>query len=365
MPCRKLVSSSSAKPQADNAYRFRIFLGENSPHQSSPSGPTLDWTVRQFLDGFVMPKYLRAKNRQPGTIKLFYQVTGLWEELAPGNPTLRRIEQEPSLCQDWVEALKQRPGLKSKLLSDNTVRKLCGHFQKILDLAGPKTRRSRNTAQLFVDVPYLERPEARHDPPDGDFTLDEIGQWLGVCHRAPRSKNLMGQQPGRFHSSLVIFEYNTALRIDTTMTATWDMVDTKRPGWISIPPQIYKGRRYGGDFYLNRHARAAIEAVRLPSSNLLFPWRGWPNSQSWLQETRRRLLDMTDLAEHRKFGYHGLRKACLTWLAERNPMVAQIVGGHRGGVTKEHYVNPKIVAGLLEELPQPKPALPDPQQLLF
>jgi hypothetical protein len=344
-----------------------VFHGDKSQLSADAGGPSLDWTVRQFLDGFVMPKYLRAKNRQPGTIKLYYQTVDLWEELTPGNPSLRRIEQEHSLCQDWVESLKERPGLKSEFLADNTIRKLCVHFQKILDLAGPKTRRSRNAAQLFVDVPYLERPDGTHESPDGDFTLEEIGMWLGVCHRAPKSKNLFGQLPGRFHSSLVTFVYNTALRIDTTMTATWDMIGLKpdKPNWITIPPRIYKGRQYGGEFYLNPHARAAIEAVRLPDSNLLFPWRGWPTSQSWLQETRRRLLDMTDIREHRKFGYHGLRKACLTWLAARNPMVAKIVGGHRGGITQEYYVNPKIVEELLDELPQPKPAMPDPQKLLF
>jgi hypothetical protein len=284
---------------------------------------------------------------------------------------LWKIEQEPTTCQAFVEDLKKQPGQKSEYLADNTVRKLCTNFQKILDLAGPKNRRNRSPAQLLCDVPYLERPEAVHESPDGDFTLDEIGAWLGVCGRAAHAKNLLGINPKRWWTSLVIFIYNTGLRIDTTMSVTWEMVDRKKPGWITIPAAIYKGRKCGGNFYINSHARAAIEALRTRGRDRLFPWNGWPDSQRWLQENRCRLLRMTDIPLHRQFGFHGLRESLLTWLASKNPMVASIVGGHRGkadgfsAVTRDHYVNPDIVRELLEQVPQPKPAEPDRQKTLF
>jgi integrase len=356
--------------------RFRLFCGDpNSAAEEplqSPSGPSLDWTIRQFFEGFVLPRYLVAKNRQPGTIKLYRQVVDLWEELTP-NPSLRSIEQDDDLCRDFVEALKRRPGLKKKSkVAPNTVRKLCVHFQKILDLAGPKNRRNRSPARLMGESPYVERPEAVHTPPDGDFTLDEIGMWLGVCDRARNAKNLGGLDPQKFHSALILFCYNTGFRIDTVMSASWDMIGRTKTDWITIPPQIYKGRKWGGDFYLNRHARAAIESIRTRKSNLLFPWRGWPSSQSWLQESRREILALTNIRPHRRFGFHGLRNSLGTWLAAKNPMVSSIVLGHRMGetagfsaTTRDFYVNPDIVVEWLEQVPQPRRLKPSPQKLLF
>ncbi len=62
---------------------------------------------------------------------------------------------------------------------------------------------------------------------------------------------------------------------------------------------------------------------------------------------------------------HNLRRSLLTWLAERNPAVAKLQAGHVGGdVTLLHYVHPRIVKGLLDELPQPA-AQADPQMKLF
>ena len=316
----------------------------------------------------MKPKHISAKKLSPRTAAIYDQAVELWESLT-SNPTLGEIDGNQDVCERFVAGLESRPGVKkSSKMSADTIRKLCSPLQKILNLAGapcPWNRRQRIGARILQEVPYIERPELTHNPPDGDFTLHEIELWLGACDQAPRCKNLQGLDPFKFHTSLVLFCYNTALRIDTAMTASWEMVDRKRPGWISIPPSIYKGRKYGGDFYLNAFARAAIESIRTSRSDLLFPWRGWPSSQSWLQEQRRVLLALTAIPAHRRFGYHGLRKACLTWLAERNPMIAAIVGGHRGGVTQEHYVNPRIVASLLDKLPQPKLPWNDPQHMLF
>jgi integrase len=206
---------------------------------------------------------------------------------------------------------------------------------------------------------------------DGDFTLDEVGMWLGVCSRAAKTSNLLGVDPRRWWRAIVIFGFNTGLRIDTIMSATWEMMDRKKPGWITIPSTIYKGHKRGGEFYVNRHARAAIESIRLRSRERLFPWRGWPSSQRWLQESRRRLLNQSDIPQHRRFGFHGLRGALLTWLGGRNPMIASMVAGHSGrsggfsAVTRDYYVNPDAVRELLEAVPQPAAREPDPQRFLF
>jgi hypothetical protein len=367
---RKLAASPTP---ATVPLAFRIFSAEESG-SSSPNSPSPSWTLRQFVEWYVRPNYLAAKKRHPETFRCYDQVVRLWEELCPGLRTLREIEADRRGCQAFVEKLKSRRGLKTSQISDNTVRKICTHAQKIFDLAGPINRNNRNAAQVMGNVPYLERPSAVREAPDGDFTLDEIGMWLGVCREAQSTGNLTGINQKRWWSCLVIFCYNTGLRIDTVMSATWDMVDRRRPDWITIPARIYKGRKHGGDFYLNAPARAAIESLRLRSKERLFPWRDWPASQGWLQECRRRMLARTDLPEHRRFGFHGLREALGTYLSSRNPMVASIVLGHKSmaamqscfsATTRDFYANHQIVREYMDQVPQPIAREPNPQRLLF
>jgi hypothetical protein len=48
---------------------FRVFRGDGR-RPPDPDRPSLDWTVREFVDRFVMPKYLRAKGTSKETILL-------------------------------------------------------------------------------------------------------------------------------------------------------------------------------------------------------------------------------------------------------------------------------------------------------
>jgi integrase len=72
-----------------------------------------------------------------------------------------------------------------------------------------------------------------------------------------------------------------------------------------------------------------------------------------LQRARRRVLAATGIPPARQFGFHGLRRTLLTWLASENGMIASIVAGHAGGVTQQFYVNPSAVAALMDRVPQP------------
>jgi hypothetical protein len=162
--------------------------------------PTLHWTMPQFYYLWFKPNYLLAKKRRPGTIKLCDQVIKLWGQRYP-NLELCHIDQEH--CRAFVEWISLRSGLKGPTIANNTVRKLCTHLQLILDYSGPATRRHRSSARLLVEVPYLERPEKVQNPPDSDFTIEEIGLWLGACRFAKPARNLGGQNPVQFNRNLL------------------------------------------------------------------------------------------------------------------------------------------------------------------
>jgi len=350
------MNGASTGPQPGQ--RLSLFTGADARGQDDSQGISRGMTLPDFYAAYVLPIVRRLSS--PKTIEQDRNALRRWAELTP-NPALDAIDD--ALAADFVDALAARTTRRGTIISPNTVRKTCTHLQLILDCAGPKTRRRRRTAQLLdaARVPYFERPPESHEEPSDIYTLDEIGLWLDACSTARRSMSLPwfnAARSARWWRALVIFAYNTGLRIETTMGATWDMIDRDpgRPGWMIVPAAIAKGQR-GGRYYVNRAARAAIESLGTKGADggqgNLFPWRGWPRSATWLHASRRNIQSRSQLPPARRIGFHGLRKALATWLAARNPMVASIVLGHRGGVTQRHYVDPVIVAELLEQVPQP------------
>jgi integrase len=204
-------------------------------------------------------------------------------------------------------------------------------------------------------VPRIPKPPHKTKQSIEAYTVDEIGLWLAACRHAKAAKNLCGCDPPLWHKSLVRFLYNTGLRIDTALMVEWSMVDHDRKHWITIPPELMKGGRQGGIFYLNRAARHAAETMRIAGQPRLFLWSGWPQSQNWLHATRRKILAASEIPPDRRFGYHGLRRCLINYAATKNGLLAEMIAGHRGGsVTREYYVQPDAVVELLESIPQPE-----------
>ncbi|MFZ5832952.1 MAG: tyrosine-type recombinase/integrase [Planctomycetota bacterium] len=334
-------------PPADIAAADSVDPGELGPHL----------TLTRFYESWVLPRFRNLRGCSQETIEQDRDSLRLWAQYT-GDPTLAEIGE--ATCELFVESLtlRCRPGT-TQPISPNTIRKHCTHLQLMLDLAGPKTRRHRKTARLLADPPYLERPAARSKSPRDAFTFEEICTWLAGCELATDCRNTGTIPAAAWHRALILFCYNTGIRLGAALQATWSMLDRNHQGWISLPAEICKGGKQPQDVYVNRAAREALQSIRLPGQELLLPWVGYPESNSWLHRSRRLIQEAAGLPEHRRFGWHGLRKALGTWLAPRNWMLASIVLGHRGGnITRDHYVCPDTVGPLLEELPQPVATTP-------
>lgn len=331
---------------------LRLFVP--SPCDDSPrSKLNAEMTLTQFAEAYYFPVCRAAQSSASGTLTLDRQALEMWRTYT-GDPPLRIIDD--FTCAQFVAGIKSRPGYRgAEHVSPNTVRKLARHLQAILDRAGRRSRRNRLGAGLFGDqVPYIERPKARRKPPRDNFTLDEIAIWLSACDSALATRNLLGIVPAKWWRALVLFLYNTGLRIDTAMRIEWAMLDAQERDWLEVPASIYKGGEHGLSLYINAPAREAVESIRQFSDPRVFPWKGWPQSASWLQACRRRMLAGAGIAEQRRFGFHGLRKALASWIAPRNWMMAKVILGHStADVTKEHYVNPDVMREILDRVPQP------------
>ncbi len=316
-------------------------------------------TLSAFFSAYVEPIGLVASGASPTTIGCYRESLAYWDAFT-GDPPLAEIDEYT--CAEFVAGLGKLPGMKSPIISPNTVRKHCRHVQRVIDLAGPpgRDRKQRLAKGLVERPPYIARPEEREKPPEDSFTLDEIAKWLGACEQATQPR-LPGITPETWWRALILFTYNTGLRIGTVLALEWTMRQDK---WLVVPAECLKGGKKGQRFWLNKAACDAldsIDGIRLT----IFPWKLEVRS---LHRHREQLLRVAGLPEHRRFGFHGLRKALATSMARKNRLAAQQQLGHAVlATTEKHYVHPDVTEDIMADAMKnvPQPAAPDPQMRLF
>ncbi len=288
---------------------------------------------------------LRARSRN---VAQYEESLGLWESLT-GDPPLPQIDE--FVCAEFVRGVALRPGRDAASLSDNTVRKHCIPVQYCLDRAGPYSRRSNPFGKgLLADPPLLPKPSIVTNDVTDNFLVAEISQWLAVCHQAS-TPQVKGVSPKDWWQSLILFDYNVGLRLETLLAARYDWLIEEDDGhWLQVPADAIKGKKRGRKFFVNAHALAAIESIRT-DRELIFPWQ---HSANYLQAKRRELLAKTEIRKHRRFGFHGLRKALATELGKISEIASKMAMGHAGGdVTIGCYQHRVIYVEASKQLPQP------------
>lgn len=333
--------------------RLRLYAEpEQGPDDGTPSAAdTL--TLSQFYD-LVAPRF--RGDVQKETIRQDRLAIGRWREITK-DPPLAQITMETG--EVFRKGLEQRK-YRGEKISSNTVRKYLVAIQTILDLAGPTLRRELPRAELLERTPYLAKPKTIRPSPS-TYALSELDEVLRATAGAYQAKNLRGVPAATWWRSLVVFAYNTALRADTLMSITWELLDLDRRDWLTIPPNFLKHGQQEEDFFVNRYARQAIDALKPGAKprDPIFAWEGWPEKFSGFYEHLRAIFAASTLPPRRqRLRLHGLRRTCLTWAIGENWLVAQIIAGHHtGNVTQEHYANRhRLVPPVLSRLPQPRPA---------
>jgi len=196
-----------------------------------------------------------------------------------------------------------------------------------------------------------------------DLTLQEIEEWWDVVAAATRPQTPAGVSTPDWWRAWLLFSYNTALRISTTLLVEWKHV---KEDWLHLPGEIMKGGR-AAKVYLNTTAAAAIEMIRTDDPKVF----SWKYQISHIHLCRRETVDQDNHPERANWTSHALRRTLDTWLTERNPAVAKLQLAHaQRDIDLRHYVQPRIVKPLMEEVPQPRQAAAwlaggDPQLTLF
>lgn len=319
--------------------QLRVFWPDDLPSKANRSNKVRLKTLSEFYETFVLPSIRRPRRQPEETIAQDRVALNHWKRLT-GDPPLDRIT--PELCACFMTALANE-GKKA-----NTLRKIAVHLQFILDFAGPPDRHHRNAAKILTEVPYIERPPAVADEPEPAFTMGEIELLIEASKNCGHSSKIPFQDQKLWWASLIRFTWHTGLRRMNLLNARWSWLT--QDGWLVIPPPKYKQNKTGRRFYLSSTARKIAERVRVQGEDRIFAWKG---TASYFHERWRIIAEV--LPPERRFCTKAIRRAALTWLAERNPLISRLVAGHRKlDVLEDFYIQRDVVIDLLESMPCPK-----------
>jgi integrase len=316
-------------------------------------------TLGEFFTAFFLPVVLQVRRAATRNITQYRESLALWK-LYTSDPPLRFVDD--FVIAQFLQGLASRPGKSgAERIGDNTVRKHVFHVQTVLDKCGPKSRKNRDAQKILDEVPWISKPPAVDKIADDNFTIAELGKILDHCHVARAPLPLSQEQRTRYWVNLFLFAYNTGLRIGSLMALEWPMVQGQQ---ILLPARTAVKGRQNKRFPLNTPAAQALEEMRKISAACMaknfgtpgrvWPWRGWPSSQSWLQAKRKDILAAAGIPKERRFGFHGCRKAMCSESAAISAIGGSMAAGHKDmKTTMASYVNPKIIADTLAQLPQP------------
>jgi len=293
-------------------------------------------TLTEFYESYVLPCVRAPRGRSEGTIEQDRIALRHWARIT-GDPPIDAITQQT--CARFMAAIADK--------SPATRRKIAVHLQFVLDHAGPIDRRHRSAASLLTSVPYLERPESVSQEPQRAYTFEEIERLIEATREITPSKAIALPDQSLWWASLIRFAWHTGLRRMNILNSRWTWL--RSDGWLEVPASYYKQNKAQRRFYLSEPARAAIARIRTKEGKF-FAWNGHLSHfrTKWNQLTR-------CLPKGRRFGLKAIRRAALTWLAERNPLVARLVAGHRKlDVLEDYYVQREVVMELLESMPCPR-----------
>lgn len=348
---------------------LRLFAVEASGESEQPTPPRLspETTLAEFFMQWFLPQYCGSRRRpmKRATVAEYRTAVARWCELV-GDLPLKAITTDD--CRRFVELALARPGRGGQPPSRYTVKKQCTALRVILRQAGPRSRDAPDAATeegLFGEdrhgrprpSPWFPALDVPSPEPDDVFTLDEIADWLNVCHLA-RQPQLPECSAALWWRTLILFAYNTGMRIGELLALRRGMLRRTARGlrYLDVPG-AYRKQGKAARIALNAAALEAWEAM--PTTDVVWPW---PHHRAHLDTIRRELLTAAGLPPERRFGFHALRKAAATAIYSLDPEAAQRQLTHESrSTTEKHYVAAQALidaaitrqAAIIEAIPQP------------
>lgn len=158
--------------------------------------------------------------------------------------------------------------------------------------------------------------------------IASAGQEVGVIDGVPA---------GDFFRAMLLVCYDTGERSGAVLSLPWSNV---RGQQVIFSAEERKGRRRDIVRTISESTAAALEKIREPYRDLVFPW---PWARSVLYHRMNRVLKRAGLPNDRKSKFHRIRKTTASYFAAAGGDAQRLLDHSSPAVTRR-YLDPRIVA---------------------
>lgn len=285
----------------------------------------------EFFDRVYCP--LRLLNRSQRTKVLFRYSIRLFER------TLGRPAELSDL--NDLEVARHLERLVEERRSPAGVNKERRQLVALWNLAARK-----RLVEDFPSVATVREPERLPEA----WSLDELWRLRISCNMEPGT--IAGIPAGRWWCALHLVLYSTGERVSAVLESRWRDISGAS---IVFPAESRKGKRKPLLATLSPEAVEALERIRLPERNLVFPWT---MSKTYLYNRYRKILLRAELDDSRRSKFHRLRRSHATHLKAAGGDPTQSLG-HSSAATTVRYLDPRFLPSRVAEL---LPSISTPEQ---
>lgn len=129
--------------------------------------------------------------------------------------------------------------------------------------------------------------------------------------------------------------WDSGERIGALMEARWPHLAAD---YLTLPAEIRKGGRNDRVYHLHPETLAALELIRLPPRELIWPWDRSPN-MLWLRY--KNILKRAGLPHDRKSMFHRMRKSVASHFQAAGGNATALLG-HQDARTTRAYIDCRI-----------------------
>ena len=296
-------------------------------------------TLQELYSLHFLPM-LGNKGRDRNTISIYERVVRYWTEIV-GNIDLAVITEEH--IWKFKKGLAGKSGKKPGThMVSNTIRKYIRQLAPMLDMAGPKDSKNKRGLGILADVPELNPPAEVYRDAEDTLTRDEIKRWIEAA-KSRRASDISGVDSSVWWESLLLFLYNTGIRIGAVVQMRWDWIDYERR---IIKQEKLPGVKSTYIAVLNREAMEMLDRMKkispyIGNDDRVFGWDMHPRT---LYDHANKQQALAGIPKDRRFKFHAIRKYFGSELAKENLAVATKALGHSNPtVTARYYLNQKQI----------------------
>ena len=154
---------------------------------------------------------------------------------------------------------------------------------------------------------------------------------------------IAGVPAGRWWVALHLVLYSTGERVSAVLESRWNNLSGDR---LLFPAESRKGGRKPLLATLSPEALEALERIRKPEREIIFPWSF---GRTYLYKKYDRILRRAELDDSRRSKFHRIRRTHATQLkaAGGDPTVSL---GHSSAETTARYLDPRFLPSRVADL---------------